>query len=237
MSEHSQVLLITQSDTAPGQEGLYREYLQKTVAIMGRYGGKVVFVGTGLENRSATRRYGNNAVLSFPGKGVLEAFLADPDYRAVQALQKAAVVNLHTAYFTPRPPASASPEAVARRAFEQFRQGLATGSWGGFLGMLTDDFTFSFPKGKFAGEHHGQDKAAAFFAYVSEVYAEGLHVTGLHHVAVSGNTVFFEFEDEGKLFGKPYYGRVVVAFDVRQDKLCGYREYFGSDGAAREAKA
>jgi len=30
--------------------------------------------------------------------------------------------------------------------------------------------------------------------------------------------------------GEVYKNRVVVSFDIREDKICGYREYFGSDG-------
>jgi len=40
----------------------------------------------------------------------------------------------------------------------------------------------------------------------------------------------FEFRDEGVMRGQPYKNRVAVAFDVRDDKICAYREYFGSDG-------
>ena len=31
---------------------------------------------------------------------------------------------------------------------------------------------------------------------------------------------------------KPYRNRVAIAFDFRGDQVCGYREYFGSDGAS-----
>jgi limonene-1,2-epoxide hydrolase len=118
-------------------------------------------------------------------------------------------------------------ETVGRTAFDHFTHGLATGEWDNFIAMLTDDFTFYFPKGKFAGEHHGKDKAAEFFGFVRKAYPEGLFVTNLQTVAVGGETVMFEFQDEGKLFDKPYTGRVIVAFDVRGDKISAYREYFG----------
>lgn len=32
------------------------------------------------------------------------------------------------------------------------------------------------------------------------------------------------------MWGTPYKNRVAVAFDIRDDKICAYREYFGSDG-------
>ena len=42
--------------------------------------------------------------------------------------------------------------------------------------------------------------------------------------------MIFEFRDEGNLFEKPYKNRVAVAFDIRDNQVCAYREYFGSDG-------
>jgi hypothetical protein len=32
------------------------------------------------------------------------------------------------------------------------------------------------------------------------------------------------------MLSEPYANRIAVSFDVRGNKICGYREYFGSDG-------
>jgi ketosteroid isomerase-like protein len=149
--------------------------------------------------------------------------LNDPQYIELSALQKTAVEDLHTAYFIPRP--TPNPEPVARQAFERFRHGLASGDWEPFLEMLTDDFVFRFPIGEWKGEHHGKDAASQFFAYA---YPQGLFITHVHNVGISGNTALFEFEDEGLLRGNPYHGRVIVALEVRDDKISAYREYFGA---------
>jgi len=218
-----EVLLITQSDIIPGKEAEYRTYIQKTIPLMVKYGGGVAFVGSGIPG--GTNEYGNNAVLTFPDQESRDQFLADPEYKALNAMQKNAVKNLHTAHFIPR---GSQPEAVARQAFEQFRHGLATGEWQPFLDMLSDDFSFRFPRGEWKGEHHGKDKAAEFFAYVRQAYPDGLNVTAVQSVGVSDNTVLFEFQDEGQLRGDPYHGHVVVAFDVKADKIVAYREYFGA---------
>jgi len=124
---------------------------------------------------------------------------------------------------------SASTLAVARQAFTHFEYGLATGDWQAFLDMLTDDFSFWFPLGQFHGLNVGKARAIAFFNYVSEVYKEGLTLT-LDRVTSNETTVVFEFRDEGLMWGNPYKNRVAVSFDVREDKICGYREYLGSDG-------
>jgi ketosteroid isomerase-like protein len=118
---------------------------------------------------------------------------------------------------------------VAQEAFEHFTHGLATGEWGLFLDMLTEDFTFFFPMGEFQGLNVGKERAREFFQYVAESFPEGLAVN-LDRLTSNPTTVVFEFRDEGVLWGKPYKNRIAVSFDVRGDKICSYREYFGSDG-------
>ena len=118
---------------------------------------------------------------------------------------------------------------VGRQAFDLFTSGLATGEWQAFLDMLTDDFTFWFPIGKFHGLNVGKERAAEFFQYVADAYSEGLTVT-LDRITSNETTVVFEFRDEGPMWGEPYKNRVAVSFDVRGDKICAYREYLGSDG-------
>ena len=124
---------------------------------------------------------------------------------------------------------SANTLAVARQAFAHFEHGLATGEWQAFFDMLTDDFSFWFPLGQFKGLNVGKARAIEFFNYVAEVYSEGLTLT-LDRVTSNETTVVFEFRDQGLMWGKPYKNRVAVSFDVRDDKICGYREYLGSDG-------
>jgi ketosteroid isomerase-like protein len=119
---------------------------------------------------------------------------------------------------------------VAHQAFKYFTHGLATGEWQAFFDMLTDDFTFWFPMGKFHGLNQGKERAKEFFQYVSECFEPGLKLVSLDHITSNDTTVVFEFRDEGFLLGQPYQNRVAVSFDVRGNKICGYREYFGSDG-------
>jgi ketosteroid isomerase-like protein len=118
---------------------------------------------------------------------------------------------------------------VAHQAFEHFRHGLATGEWQPFLAMLSDDFTFWFPVGPYHGLNVGKERAIAFFQYVSETFSEGLSLT-LDRVTSNQTTVVFEFRDEGVMRGEDYKNRIAVSFDVRDDLICSYREYFGSDG-------
>lgn len=126
-------------------------------------------------------------------------------------------------------PESANTLAVAQQAFTHFEHGLATGDWQAFFEMLTADFSFWFPLGKFHGLNVGKDRAIEFFNYVSEVYETGLTLT-LDRVTSNETTVVFEFRDQGLMRGNPYRNRVAVSFDVRGNQICGYREYLGSDG-------
>jgi ketosteroid isomerase-like protein len=126
-------------------------------------------------------------------------------------------------------PESANTLKVAQQAFTHFQHGLATGEWQGFLDMLTEDFIFWFPMGKFHGLNEGKERANEFFQYVSASFKGGLTLI-LDRVTSNETTVVFEFRDEGILLEQPYKNRVAVSFDVRGDKISSYREYFGSDG-------
>ncbi len=119
---------------------------------------------------------------------------------------------------------------VAQQAFDHFTHGLATGEWEVFLDMLTEDFTFWFPMGKFHGLNEGKDRAREFFQYVSQSFNSGIQITSLDRITSNDTTVVFEFRDEGLLSHQPYKNRVAVSFDVRGEQISGYREYFGSDG-------
>ncbi|MGF1676822.1 MAG: nuclear transport factor 2 family protein [Rivularia sp. (in: cyanobacteria)] len=119
---------------------------------------------------------------------------------------------------------------VAHQGFEYFTHRLATGEWQDFLDMLTEDFSFWFPQGKYHGLNVGKQQAKEFFEYVSQAFNTGITITSVERVTSNETTVVFEFCDEGKLMGEIYKNRIAVSFDIHEDKICGYREYFGSDG-------
>ncbi len=119
---------------------------------------------------------------------------------------------------------------VAHQAFANLQNGLATGEWNPMLDLLTEDFAFWFPVGPYHGLNVGKEQAKAFFLYVSEVFGQTIRLTSLERMTSNETTVVFEFRDEGMMRSEPYKNRIAVSFDVRGDKICGYREYFGSDG-------
>jgi ketosteroid isomerase-like protein len=119
---------------------------------------------------------------------------------------------------------------VAHQAFENLQHGLATGNWNPLLDLLTEDFAFWFPVGAYHGLNVGKERAQDFFLYVSEMFGQTIRLKSLERVTSNETTVVFEFRDEGMMRSEPYKNRIAVSFDVRGDKICGYREYFGSDG-------
>ncbi|MGD1917754.1 MAG: nuclear transport factor 2 family protein [Pleurocapsa sp.] len=115
--------------------------------------------------------------------------------------------------------------AIAKQAFDYFSHGLASGEWDNFLAMLTEDFTFSFPIAPFQGRNIGKDKAERFFNYVStQVFTEGLYLT-VERITSNETTVVFEVQSQGLMSGNPYQNQAAISFDVRDNLICGYREY------------
>lgn len=126
--------------------------------------------------------------------------------------------------------ASQNTLKVAQQGFDNLMHGFATTDWAPLLNLLTDDFTFWFPIGAYHGLNVGKERAKEFFQYVTEVFGQTVKLTSLERVTSNETTVVFEFCDEGIMLGQPYKNRIAISFDVRNDKICGYREYLGSDG-------
>jgi hypothetical protein len=198
---------------------------------MADYGVTVDAVGGGLASDHTTDSWPINAVLRFPSHEAAEAFLSDPRYLEIkERYRDRAYETLHLSLVAARAPRMRTPKQVAEEAFEDLRTGLATGVWEPFLGRLSDDFTFHFPLGRFQGLNEGRERAAEFFAFVSEAYPGGLEIVEVKGVTAEGNRVVFEFEDQGLLFGKPYHNLVAISLDVCGEQICAYREYFGLVG-------
>ena len=231
VSEEHPVLLVIQGRLRPGAEEIYQHYLAGTAPLMAEFGVEVAAVGHGIESRHTSDAWPVNGILRFRDQATAEAFLSDPRYLEIkETYRDEAYEELHLSFVQTRPPRVRSPRAVAEEAFVDFRAGLATGEWGPFLDRLSDDFTFHFPLGRFQGLNHGKERAAEFFAFVSEVYPDGLEIEEVLGVTAEGTRVVFEFKDRGVMFGKPYRNLVAISLDVRGEKICGYREYFGLVG-------
>jgi ketosteroid isomerase-like protein len=101
------------------------------------------------------------------------------------------------------------------------------GSVEAYLDLLTEDFVFYMPVGPFKGRNVGRERASECYR---QIVASRPDITydEPYRITASGDTVVFEFEDGGTLFGGyPYHNRIAASFDVRGSKISAYREYFG----------
>ena len=225
------VLLIIQGRLRTGGEAVYEQYLEGTRPLMAEYGVSVEMVGRGLASEHTTEAWPVNAILRFPSREAADAFLADPRYLEIkEKYRDQAYETLRLSLVETRAPRVRTPRVVAEEAFADLRSGLATGDWQPWLDRLSDDFTFHFPLGRFQGMNRGKARAAEFFAFVSQVYSEGLFVDEVVGVTAEGTRVIFEFSDHGLMFGEPYNNLVAISLDVCGEQICGYREYFGLVG-------
>jgi ketosteroid isomerase-like protein/uncharacterized protein (DUF1330 family) len=220
------LFVFVQSALNPDAADLFAGYLAGSRALMQEYGVEVIASGEGVEHPQAHDVWPRNSLLRYPSFEAFQRYMNDPRQQALKAIRERAYAANRATMFAPAAP---DPRNVAMRAFERFCAGLASGEWEPFLDMLSDDFSFWFPRGMYKGLNVGKERAREFFSYVSSVFNEGLSVT-LDRVVGSGSTYVFEFRDEGKLRGQPYANRVAIALDVRGDQICAYREYFGLDG-------
>jgi hypothetical protein len=71
----------------------------------------------------------------------------------------------------------------------------------------------------------GKDKAKQFLNYVSQqVFTTGLFLT-VERITSNENTVVFEVQSQGLMFNQPHANQAAISFDVRGNRICGYREY------------
>lgn len=124
------------------------------------------------------------------------------------------------------PEASSETLQFAQCAFQDYATGLATGDWQPFLERLSEDFTFWFPAGPFKGNNVGKERIAAFFASIPKIFPGGLTLT-VQQVTSNATTVVFEVQSEGTMGSEPYQNQAAIAFDIRDNQICSYREYLG----------
>ncbi|MBE9079342.1 nuclear transport factor 2 family protein [Romeria aff. gracilis LEGE 07310] len=122
---------------------------------------------------------------------------------------------------------------TARKAFDLFAEGWATGNFEPYIALLADEMTFWFPTGAHRGKFEGATGRQKMIAKCQDHVAAGDRLT-LHppqHILTDGDSVMFEFEADGLYADEPYKGHNAIAFEVKADKIVGFREYFGDLGA------
>ena len=122
---------------------------------------------------------------------------------------------------------------TARKAFDLFAQGWATGNFDPYIALLADEMNFWFPTGAHRGKFTGAAGRQEMIAKCQDHTNGGDRLT-LHppqYTLSDGASVMFEFEAEGLYAGEPYRGHNAIAFEIKEGKVVGFREYFGDLGS------
>jgi hypothetical protein len=124
----------------------------------------------------------------------------------------------------------AHAKAVAGKAILALQHGLATGELQPFYDMLDESISFFFPNMSEYRYLKGKPPVQAFFDRVHTGYNRGLFFVEILRVAANDNTVVTEARVEAQKKDDSWYrNRVAISLDVCGEKICAYREYFGSD--------
>ena len=125
-----------------------------------------------------------------------------------------------------------STVTTARKAFDLFAQGWKTGDFEPYIAMLADEMTFWFPMGSHRGKFKGAAGRQEMIAKCRDHMTAGDRLTlhEPHYVLTDGSSTLFEFDADGLYAGKPYVGHNAIAFQIQDDKIVGFREYFGDLG-------
>ena len=122
---------------------------------------------------------------------------------------------------------------TARKAFDLFAQGWATGDFDAYIELLADEMDFWFPTGAHRGKFSGAAGRQEMIAKCRDHTNAGDRLT-LHppqYALADDSSVMFEFEAEGLYAGEPYKGYNAIALEIEKGKVVGFREYFGDLGA------
>lgn len=118
--------------------------------------------------------------------------------------------------------------ATEKVAFKLWSKGWDTGDFDGYIGMLSDDFTFSYPMGDHRGLYRGKEGKMHMIEKCREHTAANHRLTFIiTNITSNSKGVVFEFDAAGKFGEYPYKGRNAIAFDITGDKISGFREYLG----------
>lgn len=123
--------------------------------------------------------------------------------------------------------------STARKAFDLFAQGWTTGDFSLYIELLADDMMFWFPMGAHRGKFSGAEGRSQMIAKCQdhEVAGDRLTFSEPQYILSGESSIMFEFEAEGLYAGNPYKGHNAIAFEVKDGKVTGFREYFGDLGA------
>jgi uncharacterized protein (DUF1330 family) len=93
------VIVLVQGNLRAGKEEVLDRYRQTARTVIARHGGEVVALGSGLGSVHGDRKWQVGIAVRFPDKGAVDAWLGDPEYKAVLPLRGDAYQDLEINVF------------------------------------------------------------------------------------------------------------------------------------------
>ncbi|MEH0935797.1 nuclear transport factor 2 family protein [Micromonospora psammae] len=122
-----------------------------------------------------------------------------------------------------------SDDVVARaeRAYECFCQGLSTGRWQEFFGLLADEVEVLWPYPPTPGRYVGRDGRDKLVQFCGQLGGEGNRITEILSVrgTATEDGMVFEDHSRGEFFAQPYEGRHSIRLVMRGGQVVGFHEY------------
>ncbi len=119
-----------------------------------------------------------------------------------------------------------STKELALEGYRRLAVAHKTGEFEPYLELLSSDYVFQIPMEPFREPQRGIEKARSFYQTVLS-FKPNITFHPPVRVTASEDTVVIEFEDSGDIGGLAYFNRIAASFDIKDGKICGYREYFG----------
>ncbi len=123
------------------------------------------------------------------------------------------------------PDAVSSPREIVLEALRHNARGHRGEGFEDWYRMLDARVSITMPIGAFRGENIGIERAHEIYEAIAA--ASPRLTYEIRRVVELENTVVVEFDSYGSIAGMPYSNRIAGSFDVRNDLVIAYREYFG----------
>lgn len=117
------------------------------------------------------------------------------------------------------------PREIVLEALRHSERGHRGEGFEDWYRMLDERVAITLPIGSFRGMNIGIERAREIY---EDIAAASPRLTyEIRRVAELGDTVVVEFDSHGTIAGMTYSNRIAGSFDVHDDRILAYREYFG----------
>ena len=143
-------------------------------------------------------------------------------------LATAIVISIFSNTAKAQPKTIMQMQATATKVFNAWQQGEAGNGYGAFK-LYLDEVAFRKFSHPLVGNHRDKDALDQLHALIKEREAKPNQLQFSNVITYSFENKFcFQFDSEGKVSGGfPYKGYNIIQLEIKDDKLVGFREYFG----------